>query len=98
MKVQAKDLTEDQKRLIAQNVSGRAFGATGAGDAKTMPNRCASNPPLGDPSAGPAWNGWGSEDIQYTFSSRTRRRPYGGSSAAFETEMGLRISLWRGNL
>jgi len=31
MRVQAKDLTEDQKRVIAQHVSGRAFGATGAG-------------------------------------------------------------------
>ena len=63
MRVQAKDLTEDQKRAIAQHISGRAFGAAGAGEAKTMLNRCASNPPLGDPSAGPAWNGWGSDPI-----------------------------------
>jgi polyvinyl alcohol dehydrogenase (cytochrome) len=67
MRVQGKDLTEDQKRVIAQNVSGRAFGAAGAGEAKTMPNRCASNPPLGDPSAGPAWNGWGSDAINARF-------------------------------
>ncbi len=28
-------------------------------DAKRMPNRCASNPPLGDLSASPMWSGWG---------------------------------------
>ena len=29
------------------------------GDAKVMPNHCAANPPLGDISAQPSWNGWG---------------------------------------
>ena len=29
------------------------------GDAKLMPNHCASNPPLGDITAQPSWNGWG---------------------------------------
>lgn len=28
-------------------------------DAKLMPNRCATNPALGDLAAKPAWNGWG---------------------------------------
>src|ERR1700680_3346065 len=28
-------------------------------DAKLMPNRCASNPGLGDIAAQPSWNGWG---------------------------------------
>ena len=29
------------------------------GDAKLMPNHCASNPSLGDITAQPSWNGWG---------------------------------------
>jgi polyvinyl alcohol dehydrogenase (cytochrome) len=52
-------LTDDVKRRVAETVSGRLLGSTGAGDAKAMPNHCAGNPPLDDPSAGPAWNGWG---------------------------------------
>jgi polyvinyl alcohol dehydrogenase (cytochrome) len=67
MSVLAKDLTEEQKRLIAQHLSGRPFGSAVAGDAKTMPNRCATNPPLNDPSTGPAWNGWGSDDVNTRF-------------------------------
>ncbi|MBZ5696110.1 MAG: PQQ-binding-like beta-propeller repeat protein [Acidobacteriia bacterium] len=52
-------LTDLEKRRVAETVSGRLLGSTDAGDAKTMSNRCASNPPLADPLAGPAWNGWG---------------------------------------
>ena len=32
MSVQAKDLTDEQKRLIAQHLGGRPFGVPGAGD------------------------------------------------------------------
>jgi polyvinyl alcohol dehydrogenase (cytochrome) len=52
-------MTDMEMRRVAETVSGRLIGSTGAGDAKTMLNRCASNPPLADPAAGPAWNGWG---------------------------------------
>ena len=61
MRVQAADLTDAQKRLIAEFLGGRRLGSRDAGDAKVMPNRCASNPPLLDPSAGPEWNGWGAD-------------------------------------
>jgi polyvinyl alcohol dehydrogenase (cytochrome) len=61
MRVQAADLTDAQKRLIAEFLGGRRLGSRDAGDAKVMPNRCASNPPLPDPSAGPEWNGWGAD-------------------------------------
>jgi len=54
-------MTDMEKRRVAETVSGRLLGSTGAGDAKAMPNRCASNPPLSDPAAGPAWNGWGAD-------------------------------------
>jgi polyvinyl alcohol dehydrogenase (cytochrome) len=56
-----KSLTETQKRLIAIYLGGRPLGSAEAGDAKTMPNHCATSPDLGDPLAGPAWNGWGAD-------------------------------------
>lgn len=59
MIAQAGDLTEDEKRGMAAFLGGRPLGSTEAGDAKFMTNRCASNPPLGDPGATPGWNGWG---------------------------------------
>jgi len=63
MSVQAKDLADDQKRLIAQHLGGRPVGVASAGDAKTMSNRCAANPPLTDPSTGAYWNGWSNDLI-----------------------------------
>ncbi len=39
--------TEDEKRLIAGYLGGRKLGVAELADAKRMPNRCASNPPLG---------------------------------------------------
>lgn len=59
MKGQGSALTEDQRRMVATFMSGRPLGSLTEGDAKEMPNRCASNPPLADPSSEPAWNGWG---------------------------------------
>lgn len=59
MAVQAKNLSDAQKRLIAFYLGGRPLGSAEAGDAKVMSNHCASNPDLVDPLAGPAWNGWG---------------------------------------
>jgi polyvinyl alcohol dehydrogenase (cytochrome) len=67
MSVQAKNLTDEQKRLIAVYLGGRPLGSAEAGDAKAMSNRCATNPPLSDPSAGPAWNGWGSDVMNTRF-------------------------------
>jgi polyvinyl alcohol dehydrogenase (cytochrome) len=54
----ASGLTEAQMRAIAEYVSGRAFGTATAGHASSMTNQCAARP-LGNPLAGPAWNGWG---------------------------------------
>ena len=52
-------LTDTEKRRVAEAVTGRLIGSTGAGDAKAMPNHCASNPPIADPASEPGWNGWG---------------------------------------
>lgn len=54
----AKDLTDQQKRDIAEWVGGRKLGASDSGDAQKMPNRCESNPPIRDLTSAPAWNGW----------------------------------------
>jgi polyvinyl alcohol dehydrogenase (cytochrome) len=56
---QAQAPTDDEKRLIAAYLGGRKLGVAEISDAQVMPNRCPSNPPIGDPSASPMWNGWG---------------------------------------
>jgi len=66
MKVQAAMLTENQRRMTATFLSGRPLGSLQQGDAKDMPNRCASNPPMTDPSSAPAWNGWGGSSVANT--------------------------------
>ena len=52
-------LTDQERRLTAESIAGRLMGTAASGDAAKMPNRCAANPRLPDPSALPAWNGWG---------------------------------------
>ena len=67
MAVQGQKLNDEEKRRVAEALSGQSLGLGDAGDAKSMPNRCASNPPLSDPSAGPAWNGWGVDEFNTRF-------------------------------
>jgi len=54
-------LTDIQKRRVAEFMSGRPMGSIGAGEAKSMPNQCTTNPPMRDPASGPSWNGWGND-------------------------------------
>jgi polyvinyl alcohol dehydrogenase (cytochrome) len=61
MKVHAQSLTDEEKRRVAEFMSGRPLGSAAAGDAKSMANHCPGNPPLAHPAAGPGWNGWGSD-------------------------------------
>ena len=58
---EAKSLTNDEKRMIAEFFGGRTMLSAEAGDAKNMSNRCSANPAMRDPSAGPSWNGWGND-------------------------------------
>jgi polyvinyl alcohol dehydrogenase (cytochrome) len=60
-------LTDNDKRHVAESLSGRLLGSEETGDAKLMPNRCPSNPPMTDPAAGPSWNGWGGTDANARF-------------------------------
>ena len=54
-------LTEQQRRLVSESVAGRLLGTSASGDAKAMPNVCATNAPMADPVAGASWNGWGAD-------------------------------------
>src|SRR5215469_1703887 len=58
MKTNASNLTDDEKRLLAEFMGGRKLDEDDAGDMKNMPNACASRPPVRNLSA-PSWNGWG---------------------------------------
>ena len=69
MKGQGASLSEDQRRMVATFMSGRPLGSLQEGDARQMPNQCASNPALADPAAGPAWNGWGVDVTNGRFQS-----------------------------
>ena len=58
MKSVGDTLSEEDRRRVAESVSGQLLGTARTGDAVAMPNRCAGNPPLHD--VGRAdWNGWG---------------------------------------
>src|SRR5438067_1239330 len=69
MKGQGANLSEDQRRMLATFMSGRTLGSESQGDAKNMPNQCASNPTMADPLSGPAWNGWGVDLTNTRFQS-----------------------------
>src|SRR5579862_5190715 len=58
MATQAANLSDEQKRRLAEYMGGRPLGSAALADASQMPNKCAAAP-LSDPAKGPAWNGWG---------------------------------------
>jgi polyvinyl alcohol dehydrogenase (cytochrome) len=61
MKDQAAKLSDQDKRGVAEFMSGRPLGSGSVGDAKNMSNQCRNNPALTDPARGPSWNGWGAD-------------------------------------
>ena len=69
MKDQGDKLSDQDKRGVAEFMSGRPLGSAQQGDAKNMPNQCRSNPALSDPARGPAWNGWGADLSNSRFQS-----------------------------
>src|SRR4029453_633701 len=58
MRTAAANLTEQDKRLIAEWVGGRKIDIDAAGTGEKMPNVCATHPPVRRLNA-PGWNGWG---------------------------------------
>jgi polyvinyl alcohol dehydrogenase (cytochrome) len=61
MKAVGDTLSDTQRKIVAQSVAGRLFGATPEGDAEHMANRCTANPPLAGNARAPGWNGWGND-------------------------------------
>ena len=58
MKSVGDSLTEEDRRRVSESLAGQLLGSEHTGDASSMPNRCAVNPPL-VASMGSGWNGWG---------------------------------------
>jgi len=71
MKDQAAQVPDVQKRQIAEFLAARPMGSDEAGDIKKMTNACPSNPAMGDPAAGPSWNGWSPGDKNTRFQTAT---------------------------
>jgi mono/diheme cytochrome c family protein len=68
MKSVGDTLDEADRRRVAESLAGQLLGSSQAGDASTMPNRCANNPPLHD-SGKSDWNGWGNGSENTRFQS-----------------------------
>jgi len=73
MKEKSEGLNDGQKRRIAEFMAGRPMGSSAAGDAAKMPNKCAQNPAMTNPSASASWNGWGNDN------GNTRFQPGAGA-------------------
>ena len=58
MVTNAAGLTDDQKRGLAEYLTGRPIGGETAGAASEMTNHCTKKN-LSNPLGGPIWNGWG---------------------------------------
>jgi hypothetical protein len=102
MKVQGQALSEPQKRILAEAVSARDFGSLESGAVSLMPDQCASNPPLSEPSAAPAWNGWRVDPANARFQTPQKGRSHAKASPVSEAEVGFRVSgersgLWPGH-
>lgn len=61
MRSEGANLSETEKRLIAEYLTGGKLNLAQFADANRMPNRCSGASKLADPADGPAWNGWGAD-------------------------------------
>ena len=78
MRVHAEGIPDDVKRAMAEYLSGRKLSPVGAGEARSMPNRCATPTPLGDVSGSAGWNGWSPDTTNARFHRAARSRPWQG--------------------
>jgi polyvinyl alcohol dehydrogenase (cytochrome) len=70
MAVQGGALTETDRRTLAEHLTGRTLGS----DPRPTGQRCVSGTTLGDPSAGPRWNGWGATPTNSRFQAADQAR------------------------
>jgi len=69
MRPQGARLTGSERRAVAEYVTGKALGGDITGAAV---GRCASSPPLTDPTAAPSWTGWSPALTNARFQSTTQ--------------------------
>src|SRR5277367_2301350 len=62
-------LGDQERRAIAEFMSGRPLGSAHSGAAGAMPNQCRTNPQLPNPKSAPQWNGWSSDLAGHRFQS-----------------------------
>jgi polyvinyl alcohol dehydrogenase (cytochrome) len=67
--VVGEQMTDDERRGIAESIAGRLIGTDAVGDASKMPNQCARNPALKVSAATAAWNGWSPKSDNARFQS-----------------------------
>lgn len=60
MQANAKGLSDNIKKAVAEFLTGRPIGSAASGAASTMKNQCAAKP-AGNLMAGPSWIGWGND-------------------------------------
>ena len=76
---QIQGLSDDDKKMVSAILGGRKLGVPEIADAKKMPNRCSSVPPMGDIATQPMWNGWG---VDPTSNARFQPASSAGLTAA----------------
>ena len=77
MVVQGSSLSDAERAAVAQFLTGRA-PAVSVNSMNPNVGRCTTNTPLGDPTRGPSWNGWGNGITN----SRYATKDSGGLTAA----------------
>ncbi len=71
MQPQGTKLTPEERRLIAEFLTGRRLSNGGTASAQ---GRCATSVPLSDPAASPSWNGWGAGVTNTRFQAAAHAR------------------------
>ena len=78
MQAQGSILSADEKKAVAQYVTGQELGATHQ-VLEVGPGKLCANPaPMGDPASSPSWNGWGNGPQNL----RAQSKEAGGLTAA----------------
>ncbi len=62
-------LSDGEKRAVAETITQKRMGTADSGEADRMANRCTSNPPLAAEAKRPGWNGWGADVSNTRFQS-----------------------------
>ena len=74
MKAVGDTLDDTQRRKVSASLGGRPLGTGASGDARHMPNRCAPDTTVIDPTDGPRWNGWGADLANTRYQPAERAR------------------------